>query len=80
MNRDTKIVKIICTVVAIIGFLGVYAPLIFVIFPIYNPSTLVGLLEIFGSAGLFLLALYVEWRMEIIEEERKENKTNATGE
>lgn len=76
MNRDTKIVKTICTVVAIIGFLGVYAPLIFVIFPIYN----VGLLEIFGSAGLFLLALYVEWRMEIVEEERKENKTNATGE
>lgn len=80
MNRDTKIVKTICTVVAIIGFLGVYAPLIFAIFPIYNPSTLVGLLEIFGSAGLFLLALYVERCMENIKEERKENRISVTGE
>lgn len=77
MNRDTKIVKTICTVVAIIAFLGVYSPLIFRIFPIHHPSMLVGLLEIFGSAGLFFLALYVEYRMENIEIERRENRIGA---
>ena len=73
-NLDTIIIRVICTLMAIMFFAGIICvPVGTELLNIYLPKW-VKILIILTFAGVVFLMLAVEQKMETIEEERNERK------
>lgn len=73
-NLDTIIIRVICTLMAIMFFAGIICvPVGTELLNIYLPKW-VKILIILAFAGLVFTMLAVEQKMETIEEERNERK------
>lgn len=73
-NLDTIIIRVICTLMAIMFFAGIICvPVGTELLNIYLPKW-IKILIILAFAGLVFTMLAVEQKMETIEEERNETK------
>ncbi len=73
-NLDTIIIRVICTLMAIMFFAGIICvPVGTELLNIYLPKW-IKILIILAFAGLVFTMLAVEQKMETIEEERNERK------
>lgn len=73
-NLDTIIIRVICTLMAIMFFTGIICvPVGTELLNIYLPKW-IKILIILAFAGLVFTMLAVEQKMETIEEERNERK------
>lgn len=73
-NLDTIIIRVICTLMAIMFFAGIICvPVGTELLNIYLPKW-IKILIILAFAGLVFTMLAVEQKMETIEEERNEGK------
>lgn len=73
-NLDTIIIRVLCTLMAIMFYVAIIlVPVVVELFNISLPIW-IKILIIFAFAGLVFTMLAVEQKMETIEEERNERK------